>query len=423
MKIKYLFIILLLFTQVTFTQAGEVIRIVTYNLLNYPENYNIRDQYYKKVINEINPDIIVVQEITSQTGVNTFASDVLGTSFKAGTFINGPDTDNAIFYKDSLFTFISNVVIPTSLRNISQFTIYNKFTLDTLMLYSVHLKASDGSSNEQQRLNEVTALRSITDALPLGKNYVVLGDFNIYYSGEPAYQKLVEQSNSGYFVDPLIAGNWHNNSVYSSYHTQSTCNLASCPNDGSNGGLDDRFDMILVSQAVKDTGGIEFIDGSYMPFGNDGQHFNKGINEPPFNIITQEIANALFSSSDHLPVFADFQFGSVSEVNDLTPIVTQFRLSQNYPNPFNPSTKISFSIPTSASGGSQLVNLSVYDVLGKEVANIINEEKAPGNYEIEFSAKGGSASGGDAYDLPSGIYFYRLTTQENSLTKKMIIIK
>ena len=99
--------------------------------------------------------------------------------------------------------------------------------------------------------------------------------------------------------------------------------------------------------------------------------------------------------------------------SNINPSLLTFNLSQNYPNPFNPSTRISFTIPTTASGRNQIVNLSVYDVLGREVAKIINEEKAPGIYDVEFNAG----------DLPSGVYIYRLTTQENSSSKKLTIIK
>jgi len=87
---------------------------------------------------------------------------------------------------------------------------------------------------------------------------------------------------------------------------------------------------------------------------------------------------------------------------------TEFFLEQNYPNPFNPSTTISYSIPT-----SQFVTLKVYDVLGKEVATLVNEEKPAGSYEFEFNAS----------NLASGIYFYQLRTGEIILTKKMVIIR
>jgi len=95
-----------------------------------------------------------------------------------------------------------------------------------------------------------------------------------------------------------------------------------------------------------------------------------------------------------------------------------FVLEQNYPNPFNPSTTIKYSVPS-----SEFITLKVYDVLGNEVATLVNEEKAAGTYEIDFSAKGGSASSGNAIDLSSGIYFYKLQAGGFIATKKMIVIK
>ena len=85
-----------------------------------------------------------------------------------------------------------------------------------------------------------------------------------------------------------------------------------------------------------------------------------------------------------------------------------FSLKQNYPNPFNPTTTINFSIPKTS-----FVTLKVYDVLGKEIATLVNEEKHAGNYNVKFKANG----------LPSGIYFYRIIAGEYSQTRKMIIMK
>jgi len=93
------------------------------------------------------------------------------------------------------------------------------------------------------------------------------------------------------------------------------------------------------------------------------------------------------------------------------------RFHQNFPNPFNPSTSIQYALSS-----EQFVSLKVYDVLGNEIATLVNEEKLAGSYEIEFSAIGGSASGGDATTLPSGIYFYNLQAGDFVETKKMIII-
>jgi len=93
-----------------------------------------------------------------------------------------------------------------------------------------------------------------------------------------------------------------------------------------------------------------------------------------------------------------------------------FYLSQNYPNPFNPSTRIKFTIPSvieSETKQSQLITLKVYDILGNEIASLINEEKPAGSYEIEFNGNG----------LPSGVYFYQLKANTFIETKKMMLLK
>jgi hypothetical protein len=89
-----------------------------------------------------------------------------------------------------------------------------------------------------------------------------------------------------------------------------------------------------------------------------------------------------------------------------------FVLSQNYPNPFNPSTTIRYSIPIAGN-----VTLKVFDILGKEIATLVNEEKPAGEYEVEFSATGGGRN------LPSGIYFYQLQSGSYVETKKMILLR
>jgi photosystem II stability/assembly factor-like uncharacterized protein len=87
---------------------------------------------------------------------------------------------------------------------------------------------------------------------------------------------------------------------------------------------------------------------------------------------------------------------------------SRLMLSQNYPNPFNPRTSLQFAI-----GSRQFVQLKVYDVLGNEIATLVNEEKSAGNYELEF----------DGTTLPSGIYFYQLKAGSYIATKKMVIMK
>lgn len=98
---------------------------------------------------------------------------------------------------------------------------------------------------------------------------------------------------------------------------------------------------------------------------------------------------------------------SVEEKNE-EQISTNYTLSQNYPNPFNPSTTIEYSIPKRSH-----ITIKVYDLLGREVATLINEEKPAGNYSITF----------DASNLSSGVYFYKLTAGTFNQTKKLILVK
>jgi hypothetical protein len=109
-----------------------------------------------------------------------------------------------------------------------------------------------------------------------------------------------------------------------------------------------------------------------------------------------------------IPIFVD-----VEETNYA--VLSEYELRQNYPNPFNPTTNIPFTI-----SNFLFVSIKVYDVLGNEVATLINEEKPVGTYEVEFNASG----------LPSGIYFYQLKAvptgrQAGSFveTKKMVLMK
>ncbi len=89
-------------------------------------------------------------------------------------------------------------------------------------------------------------------------------------------------------------------------------------------------------------------------------------------------------------------------------IPTQFNLSQNYPNPFNPSTEIKFSIPDGSN-----VKLTIYDAIGKQVAVVINDYYAAGNYKIKWNAG----------QFSSGVYFYKIETKNFSMVKKMVLIK
>jgi hypothetical protein len=102
-----------------------------------------------------------------------------------------------------------------------------------------------------------------------------------------------------------------------------------------------------------------------------------------------------------------------TSINDLELIPDDFSLSQNYPNPFNPTTKIKYSLSCVGAQCIVPLQLKVFDMLGREVTTLVKGEKPAGNYEAEFNS----------HNLPSGIYFYRLTSSNFTLTRKMILEK
>ncbi|QQS38344.1 MAG: T9SS type A sorting domain-containing protein [Ignavibacteriales bacterium] len=129
----------------------------------------------------------------------------------------------------------------------------------------------------------------------------------------------------------------------------------------------------------------------------------------------------VFSTGNSLDTTSGYDIAIIKYVQNPTSVdeddaeLSSFTLEQNYPNPFNPMTKINFTIPLSETlrGASVLTTLKVYDVLGKEIATLVNEEKPTGSYEVDFNASG----------LSSGIYFYKLNAGKYSETKKMILVK
>ena len=107
--------------------------------------------------------------------------------------------------------------------------------------------------------------------------------------------------------------------------------------------------------------------------------------------------------------FVTIKYSSTIGIEPIsTEIPGRFLLEQNYPNPFNPATKIKFNLPENG-----YVNLTIFDNSGRLIKNVVNENLSPGIYEVDFNASG----------LASGTYFYRLTANNFTETKKMILIK
>lgn len=285
-------------------------RIVSYNLLKYDVvDSAVRNPEYRVVLPAMNGDIVVAQEMFSANGALSILNNVLNansTQYAMAPYINGPDSDPVLYFKTSKFQLVSQQALATALRNVVAYTLRYTLSGDTVRVLAVHLKASSGSVNELARAAEVDTIRKYTNTLPVGSNFIICGDFNIYSSTEPAYQKLlaITAGNEGNFYDPLnLPGVW-NQAIYSPHHTQSP--RVRSFGGGATGGMDDRFDLILHSKGLRDSVGLGYLSGSLTAFGNDGLHYNDSINRMPNNAVSQTIANALHNASDHLPVYADY---------------------------------------------------------------------------------------------------------------------
>lgn len=141
--------------------------------------------------------------------------------------------------------------------------------------------------------------------------------------------------------------------------------------------------------------------------GADWEQINSGL-------VNLHIFGLVQDQNGYLYVTADVD-GVYRSVSPVVGVVTDhfrfpksFTLAQNYPNPFNPTTKIRYNIPELS-----LITLKVYDVLGNEIATLVNEEKPIGSYDIDFNAN----------QLPSGVYFYQLIAGDFVAIKKMILMK
>ncbi len=409
----HILLLLLLTSAGLQAQINYEVKVMSWNVLNWPSTSNTvadtsnRCPSYRTVVNYVQPDILVTMENTSANSINWFRDQVMNTGgyhYASGTFINGPDTDNGIFFRDSLFDFVSNTPVNTSLRDISQFTVIFKPTGDTLHIFALHLKASQGY--ELQRASEVADLRQVTNAFPAGTNFLVAGDFNIYYETEPAYTGLLQDNanDDGNLLDVLSLGGTWNNPAYAPYHTQST--HLNSTGGFSGGGMNDRFDMILYSNGVAQPGGVYYMPGTYQNIGNDGNHFDKSINNGTNSAVPSNVANALYNTSDHLPIVMNLMIGPNSGIAEIS---SPIRFANVFPNPANESARVIFSSSKPVKAG-----YIISDHLGRILVRKPAELYETG--ENLFSLEGVSG-------LKPGSYLLSLSFDNELINKQLVVIK
>ena len=330
-------IFFILFSSLTFSSSA---RIMTYNILNYQDD-NQRETNYIDILTAIEPNILIIQEILGNEGFLNFKEDVLDVlnpnQWSGANFTNqSAQQDIALYYYHDMFTLLESNVVETAqssgTRDVIEWVLMHNSSEVEFNIYGAHFKASSGNSNAQQRLEEATILRNHLNQLAESSFFILAGDLNIYSNNsesEPCFEMLIgsQDNNNGQLFDPINRiGHWHNNSSFADVHTQSP--RTSSFGGGANGGMDDRFDWLLVSaQFLDESSNLKYIENSYVTYGNDGNHFNDAINSGSNSAVSNDIAEALHDASDHLPVYMDLWF------DDLIYSMEGIVISEVMPNP------------------------------------------------------------------------------------------
>ncbi len=382
------------------------LRVMNYNVLFDGLLEPGREDNFERILQAVQPDIICFNEFfnSSVTQVKDAINQMLPLPGGASWHGVKLDAGNVTISKYPIIQ--SWLVYPGHRITASIINLPQYFEKDIMVINS-HFKCCGGQQNDATRQLEADAtIAFILDAktpggvidLPEGTPFLIAGDLNLV-----GLRQQLTTLVTGEIINTQIFGNGG-------------------PPDWDNTDLED----LLSPQTDKRTAYTWRSDNSSFPPGRlDFQIYsNSVINvEKDFVIQTEVMSSSRLAqyglqqfdtkdASDHFPKITDYNFDLITLVSEPN-IPSDFKLYQNFPNPFNPSTKIKFTIPQEVRGKMQYVKLKIYDVLGNEIATIIDEEKTAGTYSIEYNASG----------LPSGIYFYKLRAGNFIETKKMLLIK
>ncbi len=336
---------LLLFV-LTSSDSRAQLRVVTYNTLTgqatgqqtaRAESEVVLEAIGEEVVNGIAKpiDVLLLQEQYSmQVSAQSFV-DLLNDIYGPGTYarsslnsattaFNGEGGGPGLVYNTTTVEFLGEQRfgnVNSSAQPRSSFRYHLRpvgyDSSADFYAYNNHYKASTGSTNEQRRLKEAEGVRNNSDALGEGVHAIYAGDYNVQTPNEDGIQELLS-AGPGQAVDPINlmgVAIWTNNPGIAEFHSQSTCQFG-C-GSFSSGGVDDRFDMQLVTSEFMDDEGLSFVSGSYRTFGNNGSTLNQAIDGPSNDIVFNfgatptytgaEVLEALRGNSDHLPVVVDYQ--------------------------------------------------------------------------------------------------------------------
>jgi len=367
---KYLTILLLLISA-TLLSAQSDIKIMCYNLLNYPEGEMVnRIDTLSKILDFYEPDLLLVQELKSAQGLQDIAQELnaLFGDYQAGTYVpqisnpaNSWRLQQNLIFNEALFELVSEDAIVTPYRDINYFQLRileedGTPSTEVLHTYVTHLKSSQGGTNEQLRLSMVQVLNNHISLLPANSKVIVAGDFNVYHAGEPAYQLLLSTNGTNTLHDPLDMPEWAstyfpNREIY----TQST--RLSSLEDGAGGGMDDRFDFILLSdQLMNPNAGVVYQAESYQALGNNGTCYNRDLIDcSTVDNVSFDLLRSLYHMSDHLPIVLSLD---VNEVVSTDLALSSESLIEIAPNPANDQIDLIWN-------GSKPLDLSIFNLQGK----------------------------------------------------------
>lgn len=333
----FLSFIFLLSFNLSFGQ--ESISVMHYNLLyygkttdyctTYNNNVDTKNSNLRTLFNNFLPDILTVNEMDgSSNDVKYLLDNALnqdGRSQYASAAFSGSYLVNMLYYNTEKLALKeqSRLVLGSYQRDANFYKLYYKApdleqTKDTVWLKFVvlHLKAGSTTDDKNLRATQITKVMDELERMGWNDNVLLSGDLNLYTNSENAWEGMIAPNDLSYaFYDPLgREGSWHNNASYADVHTQSTHSSSGC---ASSGGMDDRFDFILVQEnLLNETSGLSYREGSYKAIGQDGNHYNQAINSGTNADYSWEVVNALYAISDHLPVYMELEVTS-TPVNEL----------------------------------------------------------------------------------------------------------
>ena len=346
---KYLILFLSLICGTSIFAQSDI-KVMSYNLLIYPEGAMVnRIDTLSEILSFYEPDLLLVQELKSEQGLLNIEEELntLFGNYKAGTYIpqisNPTNTwrleQNLIFNK-AVFELVSEEAIETTHRDINYFQLRyleedGTPSTELLHTYVVHLKSSSGSTNEQKRFAMAGVLMDHISLLPPESNIIVGGDFNVYYGGEPAYELLISPNGTNTLNDPIDMPGWAStNFSNQEIFTQST--RLSSLSDGSGGGIDDRFDFILLSdQLMNPNAKLVYQAESYQALGNNGTCYNEDLIDcSTADNVPYEMLRLLYHMSDHLPIVLSLDVNEAVSTTALQ-LSSESPLVEITPNPAN----------------------------------------------------------------------------------------